>query len=1053
MKESDLKIELDTAKKRITELEASIKKYERIVDFYSKVEDEYKVMFDAVYAGIIIQNNKGVIIYANKIANEILSSDGDNIEGRNSFDEDWGLVDSDSKYLPNYLLPSNITLKTGKPQFNEVIGVFSNEPSKMKWLVVNTHPIFDKSTNSVEKIYITFNDITSVYQIEREKHEYEEKFSVVFNDSSLPMAIVSDLEIENVNSAFLQLFGYNHISDLNEMPILEFFHHSNHIELLENHKQRTYGHNTISNFQMKCIKKNRQWFDAEVNISSFKYNNTNKTIFYFNDVTQKNIYLQNLLESEHRFRNMVENLPLGIVYKKNNKLILNKTCEIIIGFTNNEVDDLEKWFSKIYGTNKNEYSHYYEKFQQMELPNSMIIPIFNKYGYERFVEFVIYNSDFSQIWILNDVTEKLTFDRILKESETKYRLLFENMMSAFALHQIIVDENNKPIDYKFIEVNSAFELQTGLKRENIINRTVLEVMPFTENFWIELYGNVALTGKPIRFENYSAELDKHYDVYAYSPQKNQFATIFNDVTSRKQFELELNRSEEKYRTLVENAFDAIYILKGRRYEYVNHRYCELLGYSFEELTSSSFDVDVLLNEHSRKIVYDRYERRKANLPVDNQYELQVIKKNGDSIDIEVSTVAIGSQDEDVSVLGIVRDITLRKKADLELIKSKENAELLNRIKTNFISNLSHELRTPLNGILGFSKILSIDIIDSEQAEMCNLIYENGKRLLTTLNQLLDLSKIESKKFDLIISTFNVYNSIDNQLDLFKTLANSKSIQLTLQKPVEDIFATLDETLFTSIVSNIVGNAVKFTNKGKIVISISEKLIEEKKELLIEIEDTGIGIPEDRLDIIFEEFRQVSEGFSRSYEGTGLGLTIAKKYTEIMNGNISVKSKLEHGSKFIIRLPLSIDNENHDKNITIIDNSVETLKYIKSDILPKLLYLEDDFSSLLVVREFLRGICTVEFCRTGEEALQLSETKEYDLFLLDINLGNGLSGFDVVDRLRQSTRNYLKPIIAITAYSIKYEQDDFIECGFNKSITKPFDKKYLVNVIKEYLKIN
>ncbi len=259
------------------------------------------------------------------------------------------------------------------------------------------------------------------------------------------------------------------------------------------------------------------------------------------------------------------------------------------------------------------------------------------------------------------------------------------------------------------------------------------------------------------------------------------------------------------------------------------------------------------------------------------------------------------------IIAVMHNITDRVKFEEDLISAKEKAEEMNRLKSNFLANMSHELRTPLVGILGYSEILSEEIKQSDHLRMIKDIYNSGKRLLETLNSILNLSRIESNKFEIIPSKFNLIDLVLEEINLYKGVAQIKNIYLNMLSQRTEILVNSDKRIIQNIISNLINNAVKYTSQGGVAVSITIE-INSKEYALVKITDTGIGIPKQSQKIIFEEFRQVSEGFDRKYEGTGLGLTITKKFIDMLHGTIQLKSEPNIGSEFLIKIPVNYNSQ-------------------------------------------------------------------------------------------------------------------------------------------------
>ena len=250
-------------------------------------------------------------------------------------------------------------------------------------------------------------------------------------------------------------------------------------------------------------------------------------------------------------------------------------------------------------------------------------------------------------------------------------------------------------------------------------------------------------------------------------------------------------------------------------------------------------------------------------------------------------------------VAVKEDITEKKKMIEELIIAKEKAEEMNKIKSSFFANMSHELRTPMVGILGFSEVLMNELKDNPNSyKMISSINASGQRLLETLNLILNLSKLEASKVEVDLKTHNIIPILKDCFRDFESAASNKVINYSFISENSEILCNIDQLLFSSIFNNLLNNAIKFTDSGSVTLGVSL----DSDTVVISVTDTGVGISEAKLNLIWDEFRQASEGYNRGFEGTGLGLTIAKKYAELMNGSISVKSMLDKGTTFRVSFP-------------------------------------------------------------------------------------------------------------------------------------------------------
>ena len=510
--------------------------------------------------------------------------------------------------------------------------------------------------------------------------------------------------------------------------------------------------------------------------------------------------------------------------------------------------------------------------------------------------------------------------------------------------------------------------------------------------------------------------------------------VNQDITERKLAEEKIKQSENEYRTLFENAHDAILVFNAEDEIVleVNEEACELYGYSKSEFIGMSLELitkDVLTGKNKiENILKEGYI---------NNFETVQYTKKGEQIIVEINASLIDYKGNK-AILSLNHDITKRKKAEKEMISAKEKAEEMNRLKTIFLTNMSHELRTPLIGLLGLSESLTDDVPDDFKESMI-MINKSGLRLLHTLSSILDYSKIESEKMELIPKKISLNNLLREQSKLFQPLARTKGVTIVEKLSTEEIQIITDEKLLYDLVNNLINNAVKFTFKGTITL-LSSILID---EILISITDTGIGIPEDKLAFIFEEFRQVSEGANRSFEGTGLGLTLVKKYVDLMNGSINVKSKLGEGTTFIIRLPISCISNNKEAEFTVPSTDENSESKSEDINRKKILLVEDDSISRITIEKMLYKNYSIKSVANAASAIENVNKEVCDAILMDINLGRGMDGIEATKEIRKIKGYEEIPIIAMTAYAMDEDKEEFLRSGCSHYISKPFAKKEIL----------
>lgn len=346
------------------------------------------------------------------------------------------------------------------------------------------------------------------------------------------------------------------------------------------------------------------------------------------------------------------------------------------------------------------------------------------------------------------------------------------------------------------------------------------------------------------------------------------------------------------------------------------------------------------------------------------------------------------------------------------------------------------------GILGNAELLELDIINEEQLNMIRTIRKSALRLHETLNSILDISKIEVEGVNTMISEVEVNDVVAESIGLFKAAAEEKGLRINFIRKNDNIKLNTDDNLLTKIVNNLVNNAIKYTDAGYINVSTSLNNGYAK----IEVEDTGIGIDSENLNLIFEPFRQTSEGYSRRYEGTGLGLTITKKFVEVLGGSINVQSEKGKGSVFTISIP---DNKNNiQKNIEMTGEKDNSVVNADKQILKKLLLVEDELINAEVILKLLKGFYIIDWVRIGQEAIAKARNNQYDAILMDIGLQGDIDGLETAKEILKSDNYKNVPVIAVTAYAMEGDREKFLKSGCTHYISKPFNKAELLKIISQ-----
>ena len=872
------------------------------------------------------------------------------------------------------------------------------------------------------------------------------QIKTILENAGSGIYIVQNERIVYHNSFFSSLTGYTS-EELKGMNFLEIVHPKDKklIKLLFSNNFREINLKQSRSYTFRVSHKNGElrWFKS--NVSLIDWNGKPALLDSCFDITLQKDIEQDLIEEEQNFRLLVNAFEdmVFIISKRHAIIQANRSASDCLRLAENQIllrnfstffleperEEVRNAMTQAFAGNRVLISG------NLETEDGRLIP----------VETRLFKGNWSQkevvFAICQDISVRLEAERSIKMSEEKFSKAFDN----YAVMMTITTLDSG----RYLDVNETFLKTIGIQRKDVIGLTSEDLNIFPEiHRRQELKQLILNEGKAQDLETtivnrkgeeliilFSAELIDIQDSLC-------ILMVMSDITQRKRAQEKIERSELRFRKLGELLPEMIFEADRKGHiTFANNYFISFFGLTPKQI-DNQINISTFFERKSQKTIssYIANSQQQPHLP---SIELTAVTKTRYHVPVLTHITAILENNEVNRFMGIMVDITTQKQQERELIAAKELAEEASKAKEQFLSIMSHEIRTPMNAVIGMANILLQENPKKSQLENLNTLRYSAENLMSLLNDILDFNKIEAGKLKLFRSPFSLHSLIKGLHTSFKHVANKKGLELRIDfdTSIPEVLVC-DSVRINQILTNLVGNALKFTEKGE--VSIGVKLVSENQRsalVYFSVSDTGIGIPADKQQMIFQEFTQANLETTRKYGGSGLGLAISKQLVSLLNGNLEVTSQFGKGSNFFFTLKLGKTKASVKKKTIDIDE----IKFPERAGKPyRILVVEDNEINSMIALKFLKGWGFVtELAEDGAEAVEKVKNGEFDIILMDLEMPVK-SGYEAAMEIRKLNDPVKSktPIIALSASAMLDIQTKIFSIGMNGFILKPFNPQDL-----------
>ncbi len=1033
--------------KQVTELIGIYLTHRQQETYYREHENRYHSVVTAMQEGVVLQYANGQVGACNVSAQQILEISAEQLIGLTAIDPSWRIIYENGTPFPESEMPSRITLHTGQSCSNVILGV--HKPNgKLIWLSVNTQPLWQEGNNQPYAVVSTFTDITERKRIEDALALSEQRFRTIFNNAPVAFALTNQQgQLLQFNTTWLKLLGYTEP----EMHLKRIFDlcHPQEVKPFQALVQEL-NQGRIEQYQTEIRLLHQDgrmlWGNLTASILRNSHDNHEVVINIIMDMTER----KQIEEERDRLFNLSFDMQCVVGFDGFFKQI-NPAWEHTLGWDKTQILS-QSFLAYIHPDDQMATQ---SMFQQLVQGQTML-GFENRYRCQnnnyRWLSWNAYPLVEQQKFyaIIRDITERKHNEVALTEAHERLLTILDSLDSLV----YVVDINNNELLYLNKYGQQTFgEVDGRLCWENLYQgrERTGEVCSDTDR--------LIPTGEPTGVCSYEVQdqaTGKWYltrdRIIRWVDGRLVCLQIATDITERKRTEEALKISEQRYKAIVQDQTELIcrYWPDGHL-SFVNEAYCRYFKVTEAELIGSQFSP--FISNNMQDVIREMMDSLRLDKPVVEMENRAVLANDEVRWQHWIGRAMINEHDKIVEYQVVGRDITERKQAEAELLHAKETAEAATRAKSEFLANMSHEIRTPMNGVVGMTELLLNMDLTPKQREYAEIIHQSTDALQTLINDILDFSKIEAGKLTLELAAFDLESSVLEVARLLAMTAEAKGFELIVRyAPDTPRYVVGDAGRIRQILTNLVGNAIKFTQQGHVLIDVdSPQPVTEFANIHIRIEDTGIGIPPDKLDIIFDEFTQADSTTTRKFGGTGLGLAISRQLVKMMNGEISVVSQIDRGSIFTFTLPLPIASSEEIATLaTHIHPNTLTLPHL-TDLIrlqhTRILIVDDNPVNQRILKEQLEDLkircTTADSGRSALYALHKAQQQQdpYWLAIVDYLMPE-MDGEQLGKQIKADNRIQDTILMMLSSAGYQKESKQLQQVGFAAHLIKPLPQRQL-----------